>query len=112
VKDVWTIHDGYNSDIKAVMDKSCPPPEVRYKKEINPATSGSTIVNYITSWNKFTPAGWAVALVKNKPCVLITDGTTDSATPPKGISLNPIICVDYKYGYKLTHPDIQGACCI
>lgn len=92
----WTIHDGYDSDIKAVMDKSCPPPEVRYKKEINPATSGSTIVNYITSWNKFTPAGWAVALVKNKPCVLITDGTTDSATPPKGISLNPIICVDYK----------------
>ena len=92
----WTIRDGYDSVIKEVMDKSCPPPVVKYKKEIDPASSGTSIVSYITSWSKFTPAGWGVALVKNKPCVLITDGTTDPATPPNGISLNPIMCVDYK----------------
>lgn len=92
----WTLRAGYDSSLKDVMDQICPPPEVKYKKEINPAASGNAMVNYMISSNSFTPAGWGVALVQNKPCVLITDGTTDPATPPNGIALNPVACVDYK----------------
>jgi prepilin-type N-terminal cleavage/methylation domain-containing protein len=93
----WTRSAGVdpNGCLKKIMDTVCPPPTVKFKREIDPATSGSTNADYAAGTDEFEPDGWAICLVKNQPCVLITDGTTDPAGVPKGAALSPMLCADY-----------------
>ena len=92
--DEWTLRDGYDPVIKDIMDKTCPPSKVKYKKTIHPSTAGNT--DYSTSTDDFTPGGWGLCIINNEPVAMITDGTTDPATPPKAVSLSPVMCADYK----------------
>jgi type IV pilus assembly protein PilA len=94
----WTLSDGVdpNGCFKKIMDQTCPPPEVRYHGEIDPAVAGAGTTDYASTADKFTPNGWAVCLVDNKPCVLISDGSTDPGAAPKAVALNPIMCSDYR----------------
>lgn len=93
----WTLRDGVdpNGFFKKIMDQTCPPPQVRYKREIDPSTTDAS-ADYVSTGDRFTPDGWAVCLVNSKPCVLISDGSTDPGTDPKAVALNPLFCKEYK----------------
>ncbi len=92
----WTLRDGYDPVIKEIMDKTCPPSKVKYRRTIHPSTAASANADYITTSDDFTPGGWALCIINNQPVAMITDGTTDSSTPPKAASLSPVVCSDYK----------------
>ncbi|MBR0145468.1 MAG: prepilin-type N-terminal cleavage/methylation domain-containing protein [Eubacterium sp.] len=94
----WTLRNGVDPDgsFKKIMDETCPPPPVKYRREIDPSLSANASADYASTADRFTPDGWAVCLVNNKPCVLISDGSTDPGTAPKAIALNPIMCSEYK----------------
>ena len=94
--DEWTLRDGYDPVIKEIMDNTCPPSKVKYKKTIHPATADSTNADYITTTDNFTPGGWGICIIANETVAMITDGTTDPTTPPKAVSLSPVMCSDYK----------------
>ena len=91
--DEWTLRSGVDDPtgkLKSLMDETCPPPPVAYRKEVD--ASGSTSA---TTLDKFTPNGWAIALLNGHACVMITDGTNDG-TVPAGMSLSPLDSPEYK----------------
>ena len=96
----WTIFNAAASpdltELKAEMDKTCPPEKLKYRKSVNPADVGYTNSDYVVgSWNEFSPDGWLVCIAPtNEPCVYVTDGKKDSNI--QGVALNPLKCDDYK----------------
>lgn len=89
----WTLRTGIDDPtgkLKELMDETCPPPPICYKKEVDASDSTTA-----TTFDKFTPKGWAIALFNGKACVLVTDGTNDG-TLPAGMSLSPLDSPEYK----------------
>ena len=89
----WTLRTGLDDPsgkLKELMDETCPPPPVMYKKEVDPSDAATS-----TTSDKFTPKGWAIALFNGHACVLITDGTDDGSLPA-GMSLSPPESSEYR----------------
>ena len=73
------------------MNSSCPPPKIKYKKEI---AAADTYTN-----KKFTPKGWAVAVsAEGKPLVYIVESASAGADikTVNGVQLQPSIDKSYK----------------
>ena len=74
------------------MDSSCPPPKIKYKKEIAAADT--------YTGKAFTPGGWAVAVSKEgKPLVYICasgQGASGLISAVSGVQLQPSIDKSYK----------------
>ena len=96
--DEWTNPTSNSDldDLKDVLDKTCPPPVIMYKKSITASDAAHSNSNYcLATFGQFTPKGWAVGINPNDElCVYITNGATD--TTVEGVALNPIECKDYK----------------
>ena len=89
----WTLRAGLSDPtgkLKELMDETCPPPAVCYRKEVD--TTGCTTA---TTLGTFVPNGWAIALMNGQACVMVTDGTNDG-TVPAGMSLSPLDGPEYK----------------
>ncbi|MCR4845229.1 MAG: prepilin-type N-terminal cleavage/methylation domain-containing protein [Eubacterium sp.] len=96
--DEWT-NPTTNADLdelKEVLDKTCAPPVIKYKKKIVASSAGNSNSNYcLGTSGQFTPKGWAVGINPNDElCVYITNGALDTSV--EGIALNPNACRDYK----------------
>lgn len=89
----WTLRAGLDDPtgkLKELMDETCPPPPIMYKKEVDPSDAEAS-----TTSDKFIPKGWAIALYNGQACVLITDGTDDGSIPA-GMSLSPLEGSEYR----------------
>ena len=91
----WNVY-GNSPELKAYMNENCVTREIRYRKPIDPhytATPEEESANSwkyaLGSWNDFTPKGWAIAIVDDKPVVFITDG----GELTQGVS--PLVCPEY-----------------
>ena len=80
----WTVGNGIDPDgvLKELMDSTCPPPELKYTREIKS--------------DNFVPAGWVICIVDDRPVVMVSDGNNDPGTALKAVALNPIDCPDYE----------------
>ncbi|MBQ8950507.1 MAG: prepilin-type N-terminal cleavage/methylation domain-containing protein [Eubacterium sp.] len=80
----WTIGNEIdpNGVLKNLMDTTCPPPTLKYTKEIKS--------------DNFVPAGWVVCIKDEKPVVMVSDGNVNTGVTMKAAALNPIECPDYK----------------
>lgn len=80
----WTVGNGIdpNGVLKDMMDSTCPPPALKYTKEIES--------------DNFVPAGWVVCIVDDHPVVMVYDGNVNPGTTMKVAALSPMECPDYK----------------
>ena len=83
-------------ELKAVMDKTCPPEVLRFKKKVTASDSTHSNSMYcIATYGEFTPNGWCLGITQeDELCVFVTNGSKDSSI--QGVALNPIACKDYK----------------
>ena len=90
----WTVDSacgGANSALKKEMDSSCPPPALKYKKQVKAADTYTQ--------KTFTPGTWYVAVSEEgKPLVYVGDNGTsgDPITGVNGVQLQPSIDKSYK----------------
>ncbi len=91
----WTLGSNFTDhpEITEYLNEFCTPRQVKYRKEINSLApiddieDANAIAPYVAGdgWD-FTPGGWAIALIDDEVCVLVTDG----ADPTGAISLSPL----------------------
>ena len=91
----WNVY-GNNEEIKDFVNESVYSRPIQYKKKIDPRYRSlpeedrdNTIKYACGSWEEFTPKGWAIAIVDEKPVVFVTDG----AVLTQGVS--PLVCPEY-----------------
>ena len=80
----WTVGNGIDpsSVLKELMDSTCPPPTLKYTKEIKS--------------DNFVPAGWVICIVDNRPVVMVSDGNVNPGASLKAVALKPVECPEYK----------------
>ena len=91
----WNVYGNFE-DLEEYVNDSVYSRPIKYRKAIDPryATlpdeSEDNVIKYACgSWSEFTPKGWAIAIVDEKPVVFITDG----AVLTQGVS--PLVCPEY-----------------
>jgi prepilin-type N-terminal cleavage/methylation domain-containing protein len=93
--DTWTV-SGNSEDLKNFVNESIYSRPIKYKKAIDPSYNVlpeedelGMRMYALGSWDEFTPKGWAIAVVDDKPVVYLTDG----GRLTQGVS--PLVCPDY-----------------
>lgn len=93
--DEWTVADD-SALLAETLNDSCPIRPIRYTKTIDPSYTATPEEEEdgawkyaLGSWNDFTPKGWAIAVVDNKPVVFVTNGKNLT----QGVS--PLVCEEY-----------------
>lgn len=91
----WTVRSSAPA-VSEFMNENCAVRQIRYRKPIDPSYDATPEEEADKEWkyvlgsfNDFTPKGWAIALVDDKPVVFVTDGDTLT----QGVS--PLVCADY-----------------
>ena len=91
----WNVYGNY-ADLETYVNESVYSRPIKYRKKINPRyaplpeENADNEVKYACgSWSEFTPKGWAIAIVDDKPVVFVTDG----AVLTQGVS--PLVCPEY-----------------
>ena len=86
----WTANSNAPT-LKKEMDSSCPPPALKYKKQVKAADTYTS--------KTFTPGTWYVAVSEEgKPLVYVGDSGTlgNAITTVNGVQLQPSIDKSYK----------------
>ena len=98
--DKWVFsNSSHNGAVEEFFTETLPVPTVSYQKSINPEYDlqpdelAEHRVKYaLGSWDEFTPKGWAVTIIDDKPVVFVTNGGGKNFS--QGVS--PLVCPAYR----------------